>query len=683
MKNAFLHLRLASIVVCCTLLIGCAPSSSPPISTATPTSASPTEIPSPSPTTLPTKSQLPNATTTPNLLPTVSPTPSGESLFDTLLVPFITEAKKQRLERAKTDTQYTKRIDTQLNEGRVNFLLFGYGETHEPPATEKAIIGSYTIVSYDILNRHADLVSFTHDIRAPEIETELRLRTKNVPVQRIDKAFDVGGFPLMRKVIEDATGLSIDYQVTFKDTVIQRLIDQVFDGVQVDIPEAFDVQPFYLEGKKYPAGHFPKGIQTLRGAQVIQFIKTVPTTEGYYGKSLEHNARKHLVFQAILDTLAKQSASKSFWLKLSTFLTTEMVTREIVYDFDPVALMIGNIGNVIAGLEKYTSGKSSGLGMPHIEDTKYIVDSTHGDGGVQWINPYTHDPFIIRDVQNGVYSAFYDTEVPFNANPYGDPATEYWTSVRALVKQSFGAPPSIANASPTATTLAIAQTPEATKTRVQTVFIPKTGDIVAKTMAKGHPTGFVLITSEGQRVPIGENVYKSRSDQSLSPDGSIRLVVTDNAVMAHSTNFLGAPGSIAKTGSKTKLASPAVIGSRGWHGVVSQNKREVLLFEIRDSQLDQGVIYTLPQGYQSIDYISWGAGKTANDLVLTLRTDWDHVQVYRLTPTIQYPLSAEASKECGVTGHALNGCVIQYFRKMPKELVLISDSEDYAASAVR
>jgi hypothetical protein len=31
-------------------------------------------------------------------------------------------------------------------------------------------------------------------------------------------------------------------------------------------------------------------------------------------------------------------------------------------------------------------------------------------------------------------------EVPINANPYGDLVTEYWTSVRVLIKQSLTAP---------------------------------------------------------------------------------------------------------------------------------------------------------------------------------------------------------------------------------------------------
>lgn len=416
---------------------------------------SPTPMPNPLPMVSPSPTVAPTATPTPTLapttMPTVAPTPTlalvavkshqkpEDSLFDMLLKPFVNEAQRRRGERVKKDPEYARRVDKELNEGRVNFLLFGYGETHEPPATEIAIIGSDTIVSYDTRTRQVDLISLTHDIRAPEIEQELRLRASRVPVQKIDQAYHVGGFKLMRKVLENATGLSMDFQVTFKDTVIQDMVDQVFEGVEVDVPAEFKVHPFYLNGKKYSQGYFPKGKQKLNGTQVIQFIKTVPIAEGYYGRSLEHNARKHLVFQALREALNKHSTDRGFWLRSSAFVTGELVTGAIVYDFDPLSLMVNNIGSIGPDLGKYVVGrKGGGIGLPKIDKTKYIVDLAHGDGGVQWVNPDTQDPFMKRDIQNGVYAVFHDTEVPFNGDPYAtDLATHYWGSVRSLVKRSL------------------------------------------------------------------------------------------------------------------------------------------------------------------------------------------------------------------------------------------------------
>ncbi len=361
-----------------------------------------------------------------------------DSLFDSMMRPFLYEALKRRDDRAKKDPEFAKRIDKDLNDGRINFMLFGYGETHEPPATERAFIGSNTIISYDTRTHTADLISFTHDIRAPEIEQELRTRGHKVPAVKIDQAYNVGGFRLMRKVLENATGLSMDFQVAFKDVAIKKFVDDVYGGIEIEVPEDFKVQPFYLEGKKYPEAQFKKGKQLLNGTQVVQYIKTVPVTQGYYGKSLEHNTRKHIVFQALLGTLSKYSSDKSFWLKGTAFMTSEMVSGEIVYDFDPVPLAVNNIGSTVSELSRYIKDRpSGGIEMPKIRKTKYICDPTCGDGGTRWVDGDAGNPNTQRDMQKGLYPDGAGIEVPFNANADGDLVSEYWLSVRELVKTSL------------------------------------------------------------------------------------------------------------------------------------------------------------------------------------------------------------------------------------------------------
>ena len=360
----------------------------------------------------------------------------NDSFLDTLLAPFIAQANKRRAELSQSDPEYAKRIDPGLNQGRINFLLYGYGETHEPPSTEKAIIGSHTIISYDTRTRTADLVSLTHDIRGPEIERELAKKgnTKSGAV-RIDQAYNVGGFALMRKVLEDATGLSIDFQITFRDSVMQSLIDNVFQGVEVDVPRAFDVNAFYLDGVKYDPGSFKAGRQVLSGRQVIQFIKTVPVSDGYYGRDLEHNARKHLVFQGLLNAIESNSQDRWFWTRASAFVASQLATGTIVYDFDPVALMINNINHATPILARLTSQENGNGAMPKIKRSLYIVDPAHGDGGVQWVNANAAvNPITQKDIDAGVYRTI-DLEVPLNANPYGDLVKDYWGSVRAIVKQ--------------------------------------------------------------------------------------------------------------------------------------------------------------------------------------------------------------------------------------------------------
>src|SRR6266851_1915215 len=101
--------------------------------------------------------------------PVVSPTRvvSSDTQFERVLRPLLLEAKRHRKANAADASAYWSRLDPKLNATRLNFLLFGYGETHEPPLTERAFIGSLTIFSYDYAIRQIDLVSLTHDIRAP------------------------------------------------------------------------------------------------------------------------------------------------------------------------------------------------------------------------------------------------------------------------------------------------------------------------------------------------------------------------------------------------------------------------------------------------------------------------------------------------------------------------------------
>src|SRR5437899_3784944 len=191
---------------------------------------------------------------------------SSDTQFERVLRPLLLEAKRHRKANAAEDPAYWSRLDPKLNATRLNFLLFGYGETHEPPLTERAFIASLTIFPHDYATRQIDLVSLTHDIRAPEAERYLHDQGQGLvgPI-KIDRAFGIGGFDLMRRTVEDATGLVIDYQLAFRESAIQGATDNVFGGLDVDVPLGFHVNGFYLDGVQYPGGVFQKGLPRLNG----------------------------------------------------------------------------------------------------------------------------------------------------------------------------------------------------------------------------------------------------------------------------------------------------------------------------------------------------------------------------------------------------------------------------------
>ena len=366
-------------------------------------------------------------------MPVAAPTrpPSSDTQFERVLRPLLLEAKRHRQANAAEDSAYWSRLDPKLNATRLNFLLFGYGETHEPPLTERAFIGSLTIFSYDYATRQIDLVSLTHDIRAPEIERYVHDQTQQpVGPIKIDRAYNTGGFDLMRRTIEDATGLAIDYQLAFKESAIAGATDNVFGGLDVAVPLGFKVNGFYLDGEKYPAGEFKQGLQRLNGVQVIQFIKTVPV-EAHYDAQLEHNARKHLVFRSLMDAMSEHSGDVAFLGRAALFFSGQVARDSIAYDFDLRGLLTDNLRTLMAD---FARPEASNKEVPGVFRTLYVVDPASGDGGVQWVQANARDnPITKQDIAFHRYGEL-AIEVPYHGDPYAtNLASQYWTDVRNLI----------------------------------------------------------------------------------------------------------------------------------------------------------------------------------------------------------------------------------------------------------
>ncbi len=369
--------------------------------------------------------------TRPAVTPLPARLPSDETQFERVLHPFLVDAKRRRTAAAADQSNYWTRLDPKLNATRLNFLLFGYGETHEPPLTERAFIGSITIFSYNYFTRQIDLVSMTHDIRAPEVERYLHNQGQpTVGPIKIDRAYSFGGFDLMRRTVEDASGLAIDFQLAFRESAIAGATDSVFQGLDVDVPLGFKVNAFYLDGDKYPAGEFLKGRQRLNGVQVIQFIKTVPVEE-HYDPALEHNARKHLVFRSLMDAMKEHTGDVAFLGRAALFFSGQVAHDSIAYDFDLRTLMVDNLRGMMTDFARPEAREKE---VPGVFRTLYVVDPASGDGGVQWVqaNAYTN-PVTRRDVDEHRYPEL-AMEVPYHGDPYAaDLPGRYWADVRKLI----------------------------------------------------------------------------------------------------------------------------------------------------------------------------------------------------------------------------------------------------------
>lgn len=381
-------------------------------------------------------------TASPTAIPPVkeaTKTPEKTNILDEFLKPFVEEAMRRRAERAKNDPEYARRVDQELNAERVNFLLYGYGDTLENPPEnpnlERGEMGSHSIFSYNLKTKKFDIVSLTHDIRAPEIEKYLQKHGQEATPTKLNGAFGIGGFPLQAEAIENATGFAVDFQMVMPDTFIKDLTDSAFGTVDVDVPFSIDLYPFYHEGKLYPEGHLAEGKQKMDGIKAMQFLKAWSKT---HRPEHERNIRKHIFIKSLIKEAKANKTNIGFLLKSFGFLRDQEAKQTVKVDFDLGKLLLSP--QTLFGLATKAIGQSDDEEMFQTNKTMYLVDPYSGgpEDGVIWVtrseSPQIKDE-LARGIVNDPTMVVPHTE---NANPYSDDLiTDYWSSVRKLVKEKL------------------------------------------------------------------------------------------------------------------------------------------------------------------------------------------------------------------------------------------------------
>ena len=352
------------------------------------------------------------------------------NVVNQMLAPLIQEAGRRRAARVRNEPQtYAARVDKQLNQNRINFLVFGYGTTYEPPLPPQ-YKGSIAIYSLDLRTLQISTVTLNHDIRAPEVESYIRSTGRDPQPTKIHFAYPTGGFDLMRLVTEDATGFSVDFQLAFQDSVVKQAVDDVFGGLSVDVPFAFDAQAIYFQDVRYPPKQYARGRQRMNGLEVLQFIKAVQSQGIPYAAGKELAIRKQIVVQAMLNAVKTEATNPIFWGKVYAFLNATAQQKEVEYDFDAAALLFKSIGS-------YASQAAKGQALRlSLGKSLYIVDAGLGDGGVEWVMG-SANPLMVSDLKKGLYDADKYLSVPLgSADPYAaDLVRSYWPSIRQLIRQ--------------------------------------------------------------------------------------------------------------------------------------------------------------------------------------------------------------------------------------------------------
>lgn len=363
------------------------------------------------------------------------------NFFQEILKPFIEGVKQKRAERARNDPEYDHRVDRELNENRVNLLLFGYWEEHGNTYEDYA--GSPTILSYNCETDEVVAIHFSRDIRVPELERFF----PNDPIntQRVRFLFKKGGFLKMQTIAESMSGLAIDYQLVLKDTLIRDAIDKFADGsLLIDVAKDHHTQPFRFDRRLYdPGGAFiRRGKQWMNTHELMRYILAEDLEPR--GKEDERSFRKNDVFDALVQKIKDKSPGNTFDLFL--FVIQQRWVNNLQYDFQPNLISSAvDIANRLLRTSRnlFMKDERFEYSLPRMQKHQQIIfhDPYFGDGGVSRVynidsnNPERKDhPSVVREVQAGRLPDW--MLIPDGGDPYAkDLVTGYWQSTRKLVKE--------------------------------------------------------------------------------------------------------------------------------------------------------------------------------------------------------------------------------------------------------
>lgn len=262
----------------------------------------------PTPTTTPTPfrpatlTDTPEATDTPTATSTPEPTstPEAITILEKYLYPSLAGATEgRRLRKEREDSEYSKRIDKELNESRINFMILG---------RRGLLTDSIQVISLDVGENEAKAITMHRDTYAPEVDQFQGEKAG----YRINQAFLFGGVPLTEKVMESATGLSADYMFVVDMYTLPDMVSTLFGNrLEVELPWAIPTAGYY-----YRAGK-----QTLTGQDVLRVSRA-----RYYGSNADRNLIQQEVIKGMLSK-AKSEMSESP-LSAARFLTNSIVFME-------------------------------------------------------------------------------------------------------------------------------------------------------------------------------------------------------------------------------------------------------------------------------------------------------------------------------------------------------------------
>lgn len=324
--------------------------------------------------------------------PEPSVTPDTRALLERYFYPaLLTETSQRRAQKGLEDAEYQKRVDLELNAGRVNFVFLGRRDL---------LTDSIQVMSLNLNKSKINTITIQRDTQAPEITDFLN---EDNPY-RINQAYAFGGIELTAKILESATGLSSDYVVVTEMQALPRMVKDVFGNqIQVELPWRVPTN----------VKVYPPGIQTINGEDALRLAR-----ERYYGGNRERNVVQQAILKGIFARVKQELTSSptnaaAFTAKSILFLQKELSSGAMEANFDTGFFfdLAREVVRVIA--EEGFDNQSYGFGFPEYAEGYHIQSEKVG-------YTYWAHSGILR---------------PLNGNPQADNLiADYWAISRNEVK---------------------------------------------------------------------------------------------------------------------------------------------------------------------------------------------------------------------------------------------------------
>jgi LytR_cpsA_psr family len=356
-------------------------------------------------------------------------------VFDQFIGPFADAAASRRARLASADPGYWHRVDADLNAHRVNVALLGYGEEHDQTYADMGV--SATILTLNLDTWHVDAISLSRDIRVPELEDQSALSPPRWP-QTLRAAYRARGFDGIRPILEDATGLAIDFQIVMKDVFLKNYLNEVSGPVELIVPKDFHTNVYRLDGQDHGEDFLAAGRQTLSPDQAMTFV--LAETLDPVGRDDERSYRKDLLLKTLACGIRQRFADRDagFALSLGGFMLGELKDQNLITDFD-FQLVSGGLAQLAQAF--VTSFGDVDASFPQLGSARELVihDPAFGDGGVRRVHymatqPEAADNELVRnEIQMGSLAPY--MLIPVGGNPYAsDLVADYWGAVRQLIR---------------------------------------------------------------------------------------------------------------------------------------------------------------------------------------------------------------------------------------------------------